>query len=108
MADDEVLTFVLADNVVLPIARRFIAEHLDNRVVPRLLGVRMDDGLHTREVPTNADGHLTILRSLGIHSEEMLHLMQWLRTKSVPSKFRQRAYETSLKLGGLDTLDRAR
>ena len=104
---DALLTFMMADAVVLPIERRFITEHLNNSVMPRLVGFHMDDELSTREVSKDAEGHLTILHSLGICSADMLHLMQWLRTKSVPSEFRQRAYETSIKLGGLDALDRA-
>ena len=106
-ADPLFLMFCTVDRDMLPVSRDFIATHLNNSVVPRLLGFAMDDGLTTPRASKNADGAYTIFRDLGICTSDLLHLMQWLRTGQLSATFRQNAYETALRLGGLDAIDRA-
>lgn len=101
------LMFCMMDRKMLPVSRDFITTHLTNGIVPRLLGFAMDDGLTTPRASKNADGAYTIFRDLGICTSDLLHLMQWLRTGELSETFRQNAYETSLRLGGLDAIDRA-
>lgn len=107
-ADAVLMLAVSGSDAVLPITHRFIAAHLDNSVVPRLFGLEtVADGLCTRDhqQQRNDKGYLTILADLGIEHDDMLHLMEWLRTGHLHEAHRPRAYETSLKLGGLSKLD---
>lgn len=106
-ADAPFLMFCTVDRCMLPVSRDFITTYLTNGVVPRLLGFTMEDGLTTPRASKNADGAYTIFRDLGICTSNLLHLMQWLRTGQLSEAFRQNAYETALRLGGLDVIDRA-
>lgn len=99
------MLFCTVDQSMVPILRSFIVKHMNNGVVPRLLGFDTADGLTTACPSRTSTGTYTIFRDLGIHSRELLHLMQWLRTDKLPEIHRQAAYETSLRLGGLDTID---
>ena len=98
--------FCTANNTgVVAISDTFILQHLDNGVVPRLLGFARDDGLTEPRPSTNAEGHHTILAQLGIESTPLLHLLQFFRLGSVPPAHRQSMYEVSLRLGGFEKLD---
>ena len=109
MADSEIVLFTVhRSSAVLPISKTFIETHLNNSVFPRLLGNTVGDGLGTSELQHKRDamGHRTILADLHIEHLDMLHLMQWLRTGHLPYTYQQRAYETSIKLGGIEVIDR--
>ena len=102
--DEVVLFTVHRSSAVLPISRSFIEKYLNNSVFPRLLGNTSGDGLGTSTLQHKRDamGHRTILKDLHIEHLDMLHLMQWIRTGHLPHTYQQRAYETSIKLGGLE------
>ena len=57
-------TFITLDDVVVCVPVAFLKSHMNNSVVPRLLGWDMEDGLTTPKPSRNEDGHLTMLKDM--------------------------------------------
>lgn len=100
-----VLLFAMLDGSTLPVLRSFVDQHLDNGVVPRLLGFPMPDGLSTPNPSMDEKKRLTILCELGMEKQDFLDLLQLLRTRDVAPTALLGARRAALLLGGLDAVD---
>ena len=100
-----VLLFAMLDGSTLPLLRTFVEQHLNNGVVPRLLGFPVADGLTTPNPSTDDRKRLTILCELGICKEDFLALLQLLRTRDVTPLALVGARKAALLLGGLEAVD---
>jgi hypothetical protein len=93
------------DGATVPVTVAFIEQHMDNRILPRLLGLAVDNDLTTSKPSKDDKNCFTIFQDLGVASGPLLRLMQFFRTGSVPNHLLQEMYETSLRLGGFSQLD---
>lgn len=100
-----VLLFAMTDGSTVPVLRSFVEQHLDNGVVPRLLGFAMDDGLSTPQPSVDDQQRLTILCQLGIDKSDFLDLLQLLRTQDVTASGHHGARRAALLLGGVEAVD---
>ena len=98
-------SFITADGAVVHVPVRFIERHMNNGVVPRLLGWDMADGLTTPKPSRNKDGHIEMLVHMQIGKVAFVKLLQFLRLGQIPSEYHQMVYDASISLGGLDALD---
>ena len=99
------LLFAMPDGSTVPVLRSFVEQHLDNGVVPRLLGFPMADGLSTPQPSVDNQQRLTILCQLGMDKHDFLDLLQLLRTRDVTVLALQGARRAALLLGGVEAVD---
>ena len=98
-------TFITADYAMVCVPEDFLRQHMNNGVVPRLLGWDMEDGLTTHKPSRNKEGHLTILKQMHISQQPFLQLLKFLRLGHLDPEHQQEVYDTAICLGGLDAVD---
>lgn len=98
-------TFITVDYALVCVPEDFLRQHMNNGVVPRLLGWDMEDGLTTHKPSRNKEGHLTILKQMHISQQPFLQLLKFLRLGHLDPEHQQEVYDTAICLGGLDAVD---